>query len=119
VWANSGFMTEAEKTLIAGCVRGDKAVWDAFVQQFSSLVYSTIYKTLTLHHASPHDQGEVEDLFQEFFVSCLCDDCRKLRQFRGERGITKGQAVTYTLSDGKKIQKVTDVVTERDRWCGR
>ena len=30
-------------------------------------------------------------------------------------GITKGQAVTYTLSDGEKIQKVTDVVTERDR----
>src|SRR5262245_13027001 len=26
-------------------------------------------------------------------------------------GITKGQTVTYTLSDGKKIQKVTDVVT--------
>jgi hypothetical protein len=26
-------------------------------------------------------------------------------------GITKGQAVTYTLSDGKKIQKVTGVVT--------
>ena len=26
-------------------------------------------------------------------------------------GITKGDAVTYTLSDGKKIQKVTDVVT--------
>ena len=30
---------------------------------------------------------------------------------RGIGGITKGQAVTYTLSDGKKIQKVTDVVT--------
>ncbi len=30
---------------------------------------------------------------------------------RGVVGITKGQAVTYTLSDGKKIQKVTDVVT--------
>jgi hypothetical protein len=27
------------------------------------------------------------------------------------RGITKGQTVTYTLSDGKKIQKVTEVVT--------
>ena len=26
-------------------------------------------------------------------------------------GITKGDGVTYTLSDGKKIQKVTDVVT--------
>ena len=30
---------------------------------------------------------------------------------RGIGGITKGQAVTYTLSDGKKIQKVTEVVT--------
>ena len=30
---------------------------------------------------------------------------------RGVGGITKGQSVTYTLSDGKKIQKVTDVVT--------
>jgi hypothetical protein len=30
---------------------------------------------------------------------------------RGVGGITKGSAVTYTLSDGKQIQKVTDVVT--------
>jgi CHAT domain/Domain of unknown function (DUF4384) len=30
---------------------------------------------------------------------------------RGVGGITKGQTVTYTLSDGKKIQKVTEVVT--------
>ena len=30
---------------------------------------------------------------------------------RGVGGITKGTAVTYTLSDGKKIQKVTDVMT--------
>ena len=30
---------------------------------------------------------------------------------RGVGGVTKGQAVTYVLSDGKKIQKVTEVVT--------
>jgi hypothetical protein len=30
---------------------------------------------------------------------------------RGVSGITKGAAVTYTFSDGKKIQNVTDVVT--------
>jgi hypothetical protein len=30
---------------------------------------------------------------------------------RGVGGITEGQTVTYTLSDGKKIQKVTEVVT--------
>ena len=30
---------------------------------------------------------------------------------RGVGGIVKGNSVTYTLSDGKKIQNVTDVVT--------
>ena len=30
---------------------------------------------------------------------------------RGGVGIVKGQSVTYTLTDGKKIQKVTEVVT--------
>jgi len=29
---------------------------------------------------------------------------------RGVGGVTKGQPVTYTLTDGKKIQKVTDVI---------
>jgi hypothetical protein len=29
----------------------------------------------------------------------------------GVCGITKDQAVTYTLSDGKKIEKVTEVMT--------
>jgi hypothetical protein len=38
---------------------------------------------------------------------------------RGVGGITKGQAVTYTLSDGKKIQKVADVVTGTGRWLER
>ena len=30
---------------------------------------------------------------------------------RGVGDVTKGHEVTYTLGDGKKIQKVTDVVT--------
>jgi hypothetical protein len=30
---------------------------------------------------------------------------------RGVGGIVKGRTVIYSLSDGKKIQKVTDVVT--------
>src|SRR5262245_45936068 len=42
---SSGSMTKEEKTLIAACVNGDKAAWDAFVQQYGGLVYHTIYKT--------------------------------------------------------------------------
>ncbi|MGH7835932.1 MAG: hypothetical protein ACREQK_19970 [Candidatus Binatia bacterium] len=32
-------MIDKERTLLAGCMQGDKAVWDAFVLQYSALVY--------------------------------------------------------------------------------
>jgi RNA polymerase sigma factor (sigma-70 family) len=78
-------MTEKEKTLIGGCLRSEKAAWDSFVQQYSNLVYHTIKKTLSLHHAEPH-ADLVEDLYQEFFVSLLRNECKKLKQFRGAQG---------------------------------
>ena len=77
-------MTEKEKALLSGCVNGDKAAWDAFVLQYSSLVYHTIKKTLSLYHVEAR-QELIEDLFQEFFLSILREDFRKLRQFRGDR----------------------------------
>ena len=80
-------MTELEKTLIAGCLNGEKAAWDAFVQQYSSLVHHTIRKTLTLHHTESRDEV-IEDLYQEFFISVLQNNCRKLSQFRGYGGCT-------------------------------
>ena len=78
-------MTEQEKTLLAGCVKGDKAAWDVLVLQYSKLAYSTIRSTLTLHHALPQDDL-IEDLHQDFFLSLCEKDFRKLRQFKGERG---------------------------------
>jgi len=80
-------MTEKEKILIAGCLNANKAAWDAFVLQYSSLVYHAIRKTLTLHHSESRDEV-VEDLYQEVFVSLIQDDYKKLRQFRGDRGCT-------------------------------
>jgi RNA polymerase sigma factor (sigma-70 family) len=78
-------MIETEKALITGCLKKDKAVWDAFVLQYSSLVYHTIKKTFALYHAGVSPEA-IEDLHQEFFLSILRDDCKKLRQFKGDRG---------------------------------
>jgi RNA polymerase sigma factor (sigma-70 family) len=78
-------MTEKEQTLIAGCLRSEKAAWDSFVLQYSNLVYHTIKKTLNLHHAESR-ADLVEDLYQEFFLSLLRDECKKLRQFTGAHG---------------------------------
>jgi RNA polymerase sigma factor (sigma-70 family) len=80
-------MTEQERELIKGCVNGEKSAWDAFVQQYSNLVFHTIRKTLTLHHVESRDEL-LEDLYQEFFIAILQNDCRKLSQFRGDGGCT-------------------------------
>jgi RNA polymerase sigma-70 factor (ECF subfamily) len=90
-------MTEHEKTLIHGCVKAEKATWDAFVQQYSSLVYHTIRKTLTLHHTECRDEL-VEDLYQEFFISILQNNCRKLTQFRGDGGCTLASWLRFVAS---------------------
>jgi DNA-directed RNA polymerase specialized sigma24 family protein len=84
-----GLHSEAgkEKSLLARCIRGDKASWDAFVLQYSALVYHTLRKTFGLHHAKLNDDV-IEDLYQEFFVSILREDFKKLRQFKGNRGCT-------------------------------
>ena len=80
-------MTEKEKTLIAGCLRSEKAAWDSLVLEYSNLVYHTIKKTLNLHHVEPR-ADLVEDLYQEFFLSLLRNDYKKLRQFRGTHDCT-------------------------------
>jgi RNA polymerase sigma factor (sigma-70 family) len=78
-------MTEKERILLAGCVKGEKGAWDGFVIKYSPLVYHTIKRTLTVYHAEAASDL-VEDLYQEFFLSILRDEFKKLRQFRGERG---------------------------------
>lgn len=80
-------MTEKDKNLLAGCIGGDKASWDAFVSQYSGLIYHTIKKTLSIHHAEPMSDS-VDDLFQEVFLSLVKDDFLQLRRFRGDNNCT-------------------------------
>lgn len=78
-------MTEKEKTLLAGCLNGEKTAWDAFVLQYSNLVYHAIKRTFGLYHAEPQPDL-VDDLYQELFLAIVRDDFKKLRQFRGDQG---------------------------------
>ena len=87
-------MTEKEKTLLAGCLNGEKRAWDAFVLQYSALVYHTIRKTFSLYHVEAR-QELIEDLFQEFFLSILREDFRKLRQFWGDRGCSLASWLSF------------------------
>jgi len=78
-------MTEQEKTLLAGCLNGEKTAWDTFVRQYSDLVFHTIKRTLLLYHTGA-STDLIQDLYQETFAALLKDNCKKLRQFRGDYG---------------------------------
>jgi hypothetical protein len=78
-------MTEKEKTLIAGCVKGEKAAWDALVLQYSKLAFSKIRKTFVLHHALPQDDL-IEDLHQDCFLSVCENDFRLISGSLVENG---------------------------------
>jgi len=90
-------MTEQERILLRGCLKGEKSAWDAFVRQYSGLAYYAIKKTLSLYHVEPR-ADVVEDLFQDFFLSLLRDDFRKLRQFRAERGTSLASWLRVIIS---------------------
>ncbi len=78
-------MIDKEKHLLGACFDGEKSSWDAFVFQYSGLVYHTIKKTFSHYHTESRSDV-VEDLFQDFFLSLIRDNFKKLRQFKGDRG---------------------------------
>jgi hypothetical protein len=63
-------MTEAEKNLVAGCLKGHKTSWDAFVVQYSALVYHAVRKTLALHSANPSTKSSKTSTRNFFSLSC-------------------------------------------------
>jgi RNA polymerase sigma factor (sigma-70 family) len=59
----------------------DRKAWEVFVRAFSPVVWAAIHKTLYLY-AFPHDDDDLEDIYETLFLSLLEKDCRKLRLFQ-------------------------------------
>lgn len=57
------------------------------MSRYSRLIYYSIQRTSQIK-SYPLTPEELEDLFHEIFELLLRDDCKKLRQYRGDRGCT-------------------------------
>lgn len=73
-----------EKTLLEGCISGDKDSWDQFVLNYTKLIYNVIYRTLDLK-GYQIQSDLIEDLHQEIFLSLLKNDSAKLKSFGWKR----------------------------------
>ena len=115
-------MTEQEKKLIAGCVKGEKAAWDAFVQKYSNLVYHTIRKTLA-SNSGQRGNHDIEELYQEFFANLVKDGCKNLSKFRGDNGcslvawlviLARRLTIDYLRAQRSPTLEVSDSIASRD-----
>ena len=74
-----------DQDILSRCISGDRQGQEAFVRQFSDLVYRTLqhlFKTKII----PHSRLDLEDLHNTVFVKLLEKRCKKLRQYKGKNG---------------------------------
>jgi len=67
------------------CVKGDKRAWDEFVAKYSSLIYNYIHSVFRVK-GHTFTQENIQDIFQEIFLSLVKDNFRKLSSFKAKNG---------------------------------
>ena len=74
-----------DRHLLEGCISGARGAGESFVRKFSDPVYRTVQYTLTVKHVR-FSRNDLEDLHNTVFLKLLENNCKKLRQYRGEKG---------------------------------
>ena len=71
--------------LVERCIKGDRLIWDKFVERFSGLIFWAIKERLNRSNLY-YNQQDIEDIFQNVFVLLWQKD--KLRQIRNREKIS-------------------------------
>jgi len=74
-----------DQALIARCLSGSRDAMELLVRSLSNSVYRSIQYALRTKDIK-YSNEDLEDLHNSVFLSLFEDDCRKLRQYKGENG---------------------------------
>lgn len=81
--------------LIKRILEGDKRAWDKFVSKFSNYIYSAVI--CTFHQAGVKADPEiVSELYQDFFLKILKDNCKVLRSYQARNKCKLSTFLTKT-----------------------
>ncbi len=78
-------LNHGDRRLLARCLVGEREASEAFVKQYSDLVFATVARTFGVKGVSFVSE-DVEDLHSAVFLRLFESDARKLRQFKGKNG---------------------------------
>lgn len=104
---------------VHSCVNGNKQSWDTFVDKYSRLIYAYIYSILKLRSLSIAREN-IDDLFQEIFLSLVKDNFKKLRSFKAKNGCSLASwlrqvVINFTIDYLRKIKPTVSLETEDER----
>lgn len=63
------------------CFSGDRSAWERFVEEYSKLIYFSIHQTFKMRGLTA-SQDEIDELFNEIFLSLFDNDFAKLKSFK-------------------------------------
>jgi len=100
------------------CVKGDKRVWDEFIDKYSRLIYNYIYSVLKIK-GSTFTQGNINDLFQEIILSLVKDNFKKLSSFKARNGCSLASwlrqvTVNFTIDYLRRLKPSISIDEEND-----
>ena len=100
------------------CVKGDKRAWNEFVERYSSLIYNYIHSVLKIKGRTPAEDN-VNDLFQEIFLSLAKDNFKKLSSFQARNGCSLASwlrqvTVNFTIDYIRKLRLLVSIDAETD-----
>ena len=76
---------EEDPQLLSKCLSGNRKASETLVRRFSDLVYRSVQFTLMAKHV-PFNRHDLEDLHNTVFLRLFEQQCKKLRQYRGDGG---------------------------------
>ncbi len=99
------------------CVKGDRSSWDEFLKRYSRLIYNYIYSVLKTKGTRQFNPDDINDLFQEIFVSLTKDDFKKLRSFKARNGCSLASwlrqvTINFTIDYLRKTKPVVSIDEE-------
>lgn len=65
------------------CTQKDRGAWDHFINKYSNLIHNYIIKTLQRYNYL-FQEDVPEDIFNRVFLALLDNDCKRLKNFRGQ-----------------------------------
>lgn len=75
-----------EKEILHGIFHCDNKAWERFINNYGRLIYYSVQKTVFRKRVKI-TQHDLEDIYQDFLLSLLEKDFKKLRSFRFEASL--------------------------------